>query len=120
MNVTAGERTHRSDSGTVGIAACARMGVVEAAPQYARDAQSASSLQVDRLMALAFYSSRTPRSAEYRAGCRAALEFRILGRIMRPEHSTGSCEADAWFAGAEEGHAIWRSVREMTKPRRLV
>lgn len=113
MNVTAGERTQRSDSGAVGIAASARTGVVEAAPQYVSDAQSVSSLQVDRLMALAFFPNRTPRSAEYRAGCRAALEYRILGRTMRPEHSAGSCKADAWFAGAEEGHAIWQRHRQI-------
>lgn len=113
MNATAGERTHRSDSGAVGIAASARMGAVEAAPHYACDAQSASSLQVDRLMALAFFPSRTPRSAEYRAGCRAALEYRVLGRTMRSEHSAGSCKADAWFAGAEEGHAIWQRHQQI-------
>lgn len=120
MSATAGQRTHRSDSGAVGIGAYAHMDVAEAASQYACDAQIASSMQIARLMVLAFFSSRTPRSAEYRAGCRAALEYRILGCTMRPEHPIGSCQADAWSAGAEEGHAIWRRARELTKPRSLV
>ncbi len=59
-------------------------------------------------MDLAFFPGRTPRSAEYREGCQAALEYRILGRRMHSSYSAGCCEADAWFAGAEEGHTIWR------------
>lgn len=65
-------------------------------------------LQVERLMHLAFFPGRAPRSVEYRQGCQAALEYRFLGRRMRPDYPTGCCESDAWFAGAEEGHAIWR------------
>jgi hypothetical protein len=65
-------------------------------------------LQVERLMDLAFFPGRAPRSAEYRQGCQAALEYRILGRRMHPVYPVGCCEADAWCAGAEEGHAIWR------------
>lgn len=65
-------------------------------------------LLVNRLMALAFFPGRAPRSVEYREGCQAALEYRILSRRMPPRYRVGSCEADAWFAGAEEGHAIWR------------
>jgi hypothetical protein len=65
-------------------------------------------LYVERLMALAFFPGRAPRSSEYRQGCQAALEYRILGRRMPPRYRAGSCEADAWFAGVEEGHAIWR------------
>ena len=71
-------------------------------------ADSSGSLQVERLMALAFFPGRAPRSVEYREGCQAALEYRILVRRMRAPYPAGCCEADAWFAGAEEGHAIWR------------
>lgn len=65
-------------------------------------------LQVERLMAFAFFPGRAPRSIEYREGCQAALEYRILGRRMHPLYPAGCCEADAWFAGVDEGHAIWR------------
>lgn len=75
---------------------------------------SSGLLHVERLMALAFFPGRAPRSVEYREGCRAALEYRILARRMRAPYPTGSCEADAWFAGAEEGHAIWRRKCEAT------
>jgi len=68
----------------------------------------AGPLQVERLMALAFFPGRAPRSAEYRQGCQAALEYRVIGRRMHAPYPAGCCEADAWFAGAEEGHAIWR------------
>lgn len=91
------------------------------APHLARPASEAhiqicGSLQVERLMALAFFPGRSPRSFEYREGCRAALEYRILGRRMCPEYLAGCCEADAWFAGAEEGHAIWRRKCEVADP----
>jgi hypothetical protein len=65
-------------------------------------------LQVERLMDLAFFPGRAPRSAEYRQGCQAALEYRILARRMHAPYPAGCSEADAWFAGVEEGHAIWR------------
>lgn len=65
-------------------------------------------LQVERLMAMAFFPGRAPRSAEYREGCQASLEYHILGRRMPLSYRAGCCEADAWFAGVEEGHAIWR------------
>jgi hypothetical protein len=65
-------------------------------------------LYVERLMALAFFPGRSRRSAEYRHGCQAALEYRILGRRMHSCYPAGCSEADAWHAGAEEGHAIWR------------
>ena len=71
-------------------------------------------LHVERAISLAFFPGRAPRSAEYREGCRAALEYRILGRSMGPGYPAGCCEADAWFAGVEEGHAIWRRKCEAT------
>lgn len=77
-------------------------------------ADSSGSLQVERLMALAFFPGRAPRSVEYREGCQAALEYRILVRRMRAPYPAGCCEADAWFASAEEGHAIWRRECEAT------
>jgi len=75
---------------------------------------SSGPLQVERLMALAFFPGRAPRSVEYREGCQAALEYRILVRRMSVPYPAGCCEADAWLAGAEEGHAIWRRKCEAT------
>jgi hypothetical protein len=73
-------------------------------------------LHIERLMALAFFPGRAPRSSEYREGCQASLEYHILGRRMPLSYRAGCCEADAWFAGAEEGHAIWRRKSEATDP----
>jgi hypothetical protein len=73
-------------------------------------------LHIERLMALAFFPGRAPRSSEYRQGCQAALEYRILGRRMHPPYPAGCSEADAWFAGADEGHAIWRRKCEAAAP----
>lgn len=73
----------------------------------AASADSSAPLLVERLIALAFSPGRAPRSAAYLEGCQAALEYRILGRRMRPSYPAGCCEADAWLAGAEESHSIW-------------
>ena len=73
-------------------------------------------LQIDRLMDLAFFPGRTPRSAEYRAGCRAALNFRIAHRPVPASYAAGTAAADAFFAGVEEGHAIWRHNQDADMP----
>ena len=67
---------------------------------------SAGQLKVDRLMSLAFFPGRAPRSDAYREGCRAALAYRILGQKMPTEYAAGTCEADAWSAGVAEGHSL--------------
>jgi hypothetical protein len=70
-------------------------------------------LQVERLMALAFFLGLAPRSAEYRQGCQAALDYRILGLRMHLPYPAGCSEADAWFAGTEEGQGIWQRKGEV-------
>lgn len=70
--------------------------------------RTATGLKVQRLMDAAFFPGRTPRSAEYRAGCRAALEFRFAGQPLPMPYAAGTAAADAFFAGIEEGHAIWQ------------
>ena len=75
--------------------------------------REAASLKIDRLMDRAFFPGRTPRSAEYRAGCRAALEFQIEQRPVPAPYSAGTTAADTFFAGAEEGHAIWRHKQDV-------
>lgn len=57
----------------------------------------------------AFAEPRDPRSPEYRAGVLEALKFR-LGEIrsMSCPHRAGTARADAWLAGADEGHRLAR------------
>ncbi|WP_426195052.1 hypothetical protein [Massilia sp. DWR3-1-1] len=82
-------------------------------------------MKVDRLLDLAFFPGRAPRSAEYHDGCAAALEYRILGTPIHCRHQAGSSAADAWHAGVEEGHNIWRAgaappAGEATPPERAL
>lgn len=65
---------------------------------------------IDQLMQSAFYNGRTPRSGEYKAGTRAVLENRIEQKDIVPPYQAGTTEADAYFAGIEEGKAIWRAA----------
>lgn len=67
-------------------------------------------LDAEQLHAAAFAVPRDPRSAEYKAGVRAALDFRINGvRIHRP-YPAASAQDDAFDGGLAEGHAIWRAA----------
>lgn len=70
----------------------------------------AGTLTVDQLFQTAFYNGRTPRSAEYQTGTRAALAFRIERKDIDPPYQAGTAAADAFFAGISEGHALWRSA----------
>jgi hypothetical protein len=69
-------------------------------------------MSVDELFAQAFGMTRDPRSAEYRAGVRAALVFRIDGVPLPRPYPAGTAQDDAFFAGQAEGHAIWRRATE--------
>src|SRR5471032_2203966 len=65
---------------------------------------------VDQLLAAAFNVPRDPRSPEYKAGARAALDFRANAvRIPHP-YTAGSAADDAYHAGIQEGHVIWRKA----------
>ncbi|MFA7238720.1 MAG: hypothetical protein WC091_01300 [Sulfuricellaceae bacterium] len=64
-------------------------------------------ITVDRLMSEAFGIPRDPRSPEYKAGARAALEFRINQVSIPMPYPPGSTASDAYYAGIAEGHAIW-------------
>lgn len=75
----------------------------------ADNSSSAVALKVDRLINEAFFPGRSPRSPEYRAGCRAALEYRLARHPILAPCVAGTAAADAFFAGVEEGHAIWQS-----------
>lgn len=62
----------------------------------------------DQLLDAAFSVPRDPRSSQYKAGARAALAFRTEEIPIPQPYPAGSVEADAFSAGIEEGHAIWR------------
>lgn len=62
----------------------------------------------DQLLDAAFSVPRDQRSSQYKAGARAALVFRTEETPIPQPYPAGSAEADAFSAGIEEGHAIWR------------
>lgn len=55
----------------------------------------------------------TPRSQEYRQGMLDVLALRELGTpLPQPaRYQLGTAQADAYFAGCERGHALWRSTQ---------
>jgi hypothetical protein len=53
-------------------------------------------------------TTRTPRSAAYQRGVRAALAYRCERRPIVLPYRAGTAEADAFWAGLGEGHALWR------------
>lgn len=68
-------------------------------------------MSVVQLFTKAFHSQRDPRSDEYKAGCLAALRYRAgEADSMTCPYPAGTARADAWYAGTDEGHAIWRDV----------
>ena len=65
----------------------------------------------------AFPATREPRSEAYKAGVLAAIKFR-LGEAEHIDcpYRAGSVWADAFHAGADEGHVIARNaLREVSK-----
>lgn len=77
-------------------------------------ARNTADVTVDQLMQAAFFNGRTPRSGEYKAGTRAVLENRIEHKDIVPPYQAGTTEADAYFAGIEEGKSVWRAVMSKT------
>jgi len=66
-------------------------------------------------MKKAFDNRRDPRSAEYKAGVMAVLEFRINKRKITSPYTPGTAQADAFAAGIEEGHSIWKGQESEAK-----
>jgi hypothetical protein len=64
--------------------------------------------KAEELFEAAFSKPRDPRSDEYKAAVRAALRHHAHGEPIRCPYAVGTAQADAWFAGLDEGHAIWR------------
>ena len=61
----------------------------------------------------AFAGPRDPRSDAYKAGVLAALRYRIDGDRMINPFPPASAESDAWYAGSQEGHALWRGWQKL-------
>ena len=69
--------------------------------------------EIERLMTTAFFLGRYARSEEYRLGVRAILAYKLAGEPLPPlPYQLGSCEADAYFAGQDEGRGILKRKRE--------
>jgi hypothetical protein len=67
---------------------------------------------VEQLFKAAFDTARDPRSAEYKEGVRAALNYRVNGKHIHHPYPATSAQSDAFHAGTAEGHAIWRAHQE--------
>ncbi|SAL07224.1 hypothetical protein AWB78_08482 [Caballeronia calidae] len=67
---------------------------------------------VDELMRRAFDAPRDPTSPEYKAGVRSILNLRVGGIPVPLPYELGTAQADAYFAGQNEGHRIWRKLEE--------
>lgn len=65
---------------------------------------------VDNLMAKAFDTPRDPRSPEYQAGVRAALNFRLNQVRIPTPYPPASAASDAYYSGVSEGHRIGRNL----------
>jgi hypothetical protein len=70
---------------------------------------------VDQLMTAAFGRPRNPRSKEYTDGSRALLERKVNSVPLKCPYRMGTVQADAWFAGTDEGHLIWRDFQSSTQ-----
>jgi hypothetical protein len=68
--------------------------------------------KAEELFRQAFGKARQARSLEYRHGVRAALAYRLEGRPSPQPYPLGTARADAWFAGLDEGHALWRQSED--------
>lgn len=53
----------------------------------------------------------TKRSAEYRRGMLDVLRFRLEGVPIECPYREGTSQFDAYFAGNDRGHAVWRALQ---------
>ncbi len=60
----------------------------------------------------AFSGPRDPRSVPYKAGVLAALRYRVDGARMTNPYPVATAESDAWYAGTQEGHTLFRRHAE--------
>lgn len=79
-------------------------------PKHGRVAEGLS--LVSQLMEAAFDCPREPRSDAYKLGARELLTNRVLGSSFRCAYRLGTAEADAYYAGSDEGRTIWQRYLE--------
>lgn len=71
----------------------------------------------EKLFKQAFPPGRLPRSDEYKAGAMAILKQRTGTKGVNCPYREGTVQADAWYAGAYEGHSIYQGYLEkLLKP----
>ena len=58
----------------------------------------------------------TKRSTEYRRGILDVLRFRLVGDPIQCPYRESTPQFDAYFAGSDRGHAVWRTLQEAEKP----
>ena len=75
----------------------------------------ATAITVDSLMAAAFDRPREPRSNAYKAGVRAKLSHVFDNVTTAMPYAPGTAEADAFFAGEEEGCVIFARTWEQAQ-----
>ena len=71
--------------------------------------------KADEVFDTAFLRPRAPRSDEYRRGVIDALRFRLdeeKPAIWKSQYKLGTAQADAYFAGCDEGHRLAREYLE--------
>lgn len=54
----------------------------------------------------------TKRSAEYRRGMLDVLRFRLEHQPIQCPYREGTSQFDAYFAGNDRGHAVWRAIQQ--------
>lgn len=55
---------------------------------------------------------REPRSDAYKHGVKQALLYRFAGEKIKSPYAIGTAESDAFYAGVDEGHLIFRKHEE--------
>lgn len=70
---------------------------------------------VTQLLLEAFPPERPNRSPEYKLGMEQALRSRLEGVRIDCPYQYGSAALDAWAAGVEEGHLIFRVEQKRTR-----
>lgn len=78
-----------------------------ASPLHDADREAARE-RADRLTEAAFPAGRCQRSPEYISGVRTRLRFSLAGDSISNPYPAGTSDADALWAGCEEGRLIAR------------
>ena len=68
----------------------------------------------ETLFQQAFPKIRNPRSIAYKCGVLSCLEFRFDGKRISCPYEVESSGNDAWYAGNEEGHRIYKTHASQT------